>query len=66
MGLDLVSAIPFAGTAAQGAKAAKGIKSVGKTLLKFFNNPKVVKTLAGMGVGNAVVTSVQKIINGES
>ena len=40
--------------------------SIGKTLLKFLNNPKVVKTLAGMGVGNAVVTSVQKFINGES
>ena len=65
LGLDLVSVLPFAGSAAQGAKAVKGIKAAGKTILKLLTNPKVVKGLAATGVISAATTSARKIINGE-
>lgn len=65
LGLDAISLLPFAGSAAQGAKAAKGIKTAGKTVLKLLSNPKVVKGLAATGVIGAAQTSAQKIINDE-
>lgn len=66
LGLDLISAIPFAGSAAQSVKAAGKIRKAGKTILKVFSNPWVVRSLAGMGIGSAVKTSAEKIINGEA
>ena len=66
LGLDLISAIPFAGSAAQSAKAAGKIRKAGKTILKVFSNPWVIRSLAGMGIGSAVKTSAEKIINGEA
>ena len=66
LGLDVVSLLPFgAGAVGQGAKAAKGIKTAGKTILKLFTHPKVVKGLAATGVISAATTSAKKIINGE-
>ena len=65
LGLDLVSVLPFLGSAAQGAKVAKGIQKAGKVVGKLFNNPTVIKSLAGLGIGSAVKTSAEKIINGE-
>ena len=66
LGLDVVSLLPFgAGAVGQGAKAAKGIKAAGKTILKLLTNPKVVKGLAATGVASAATTSAKKIINGE-
>ena len=63
--MDLASVLPFLGSAAQGAKVAKGIQKAGKVVGKLFNNPTVIKSLAALGVGSAVKTSVDKIINGE-
>lgn len=65
LGLDLVSLVPFAGAAAQGGKAAKAIKSAGKLVSKVLGNPVVMKSLAGMGLGNAIYVSADKIINGD-
>ena len=65
LGLDLVSAIPFAGGAAQSVKAAGKIKKAAKTVGKFLTNPWVIRSLSGMGIGNAVKISAEKIINGE-
>ena len=65
LALDAVSLAPFLGAAAQGGKAAKAIKSAGKLISKVFGNPVVMKSLAGMGIGSAVYTSANKIINGE-
>lgn len=65
LALDAISLAPFLGAAAQGGKAAKAIKSAGKLISKVFGNPIVMKSLAGMGIGSAVYTSANKIINGE-
>ena len=65
LGLDLASVVPFLGSAAQGAKVAKGIQKAGKVVGKLFNNPTVMKSLAALGVGSAVKVSAEKIINGE-
>ena len=65
LALDAVSIVPYLGAAAQGGKAAKAIKSAGKLISKVFGNPVVMKSLAGMGIGSAVYTSANKIINGE-
>lgn len=65
LGLDILSIIPWAGSAAQSGKLANKIRKFAKPIMKLFANPIVVKGLAAMGVGSAVKTSAEKIINGE-
>ena len=66
LGLDAISLIGLgAGAAAQSGKVAKAIQKSAKVVNKVFGNPKVIKSLSALGIGSAVTTSAQKIINGE-
>ena len=66
LGLDAISLIGAgSGAVAQGAKVAKAIQKSAKVVNKIFGNPIVMKSLAAAGIGSAVSTSAQKIINGE-
>ena len=66
LGLDAISLIGAgSGAVAQGTKIAKAIRKSAKVVNKIFGNPVVMKSLAAAGIGSAVTTSAQKLINGE-